>query len=124
MKKWTALLLTAAMTAALLGGCANKTASSSGNASNSSTPPNSQSSTESSDSSEWTPDGPITIVVGMAAGGGIDTMARTMAAGIGEYLGVDVIVENMPGSSSGLAADYVTEQPAVGYSIFACSSSI
>lgn len=73
---------------------------------------------------EWTPDGPITIVVGMKEGGGIDTMARTMATGISEYLGVDVIVENMPGSSSGLAADYIVEQPADGYKLFACSSSI
>jgi len=73
---------------------------------------------------EWVPEGPITIVVGMKEGGGIDTMARTMATGIGEYLGVDIIVENMPGSSSGLAADYIVEQPADGYKLFACSSSI
>ena len=79
--------------------------------------------TEASDA-EWKPDKPIKIIVGMKEGGGIDTMARTMAPGISEYFGVDVVVENMPGSSSGIAADYIVEQPADGYTIFACSSSI
>ena len=73
---------------------------------------------------EWVPDDTITIIVGMAPGGGIDTMARTIAPAMSEYLGVPVIVENMPGASSGVAADYIAKHDADGYNLFACSSSI
>ena len=72
----------------------------------------------------WRPDRPVTVIVGMAAGGGIDAMARTMAAGLSEYLGVSVVVENMPGSSSGIAAEYVAKAAPDGLTVFACSSSI
>lgn len=72
---------------------------------------------------EWVPDKTITFVVGLNPGGGIDTMARTIQPAVSEYLGVDIIVENMVGSSTGIAAEYVMSQPADGYTIFACSSS-
>lgn len=123
MKKWMSLLLAAAMVLSLLVGCGNNQTTNNGSQSNNESG-NSQTDEGGDQDTEWTPDGPITIVVGMAAGGGIDAMARTMATGISEYLGVDVIVENMPGSSSGLAADYIVEQPADGMKLFACSSSI
>ncbi|MDD4573579.1 MAG: tripartite tricarboxylate transporter substrate binding protein [Sphaerochaeta sp.] len=51
-------------------------------------------------------------------------MARTIAPAFEEYLGVSVIVENMPGASSGVAAEYVAKQKADGYTLFACSSSM
>lgn len=76
------------------------------------------------ENAEWVPNKTITIIVGMAPGGGIDTMARTIAPAMGEYLGCQVIVENMPGASSGVAADYIARNKADGYNIFACSSSI
>lgn len=72
----------------------------------------------------WRPDRPVTVIVGMGAGGGIDAMARTMAPALAEYLGVSVVVENMPGSSSGIAAEYITKKDPDGLTIFACSSSI
>lgn len=72
----------------------------------------------------WKPERPITMVVGFNPGGGIDAMARTLAPAMEEYLGVSVVVENMPGSSSGVAAEYVQNQAADGYTIFACSSSV
>ncbi len=81
-------------------------------------------SSEPAASEEWVPDKTITLVVGNAAGGGIDTMARTLAPALEEYLGVSVVVENMPGASSGVAAEYVMGQPKDGYTLFACSSSI
>lgn len=73
---------------------------------------------------DWKPDGPITIVLGFSAGGGIDIMCRTAAPLIGEYLGCDVIVQNMPGSSSGIATDYVLNQKADGKTILGTSSSM
>lgn len=73
---------------------------------------------------EWIPTEPITIYLGFSAGGGIDAMCRTAAPFISEYLGVDVMVVNMPGASSGIATDYVLSQPADGYSILGTSSSM
>lgn len=73
---------------------------------------------------DWTPDGPITIVLGFSAGGGIDVMCRTVAPFLGEYLGCDVIVQNMPGSSSGIATDYVLDQAPDGQTILGTSSSM
>ena len=77
-----------------------------------------------SENGEWTPKSPITIILGFSAGGGIDVMCRTVAPFLGEYLGVDVIVQNMPGSSSGIATDYVLDQPADGQTILGTSSSM
>lgn len=73
---------------------------------------------------EWKPSQTIRIYLGFSAGGGIDAMCRTAAPAMAEYLGVDVIVENMPGASSGIATDYVHSQPADGYSILGTSSSM
>ena len=75
-------------------------------------------SSEPAASEEWVPDKTITLVVGNAAGGGIDTMARTLAPALEEYLGVSVVVENMPGASSGVAAEYVMGQPKDGFTLF------
>lgn len=73
---------------------------------------------------EWQPEGTIRIILGFSAGGGIDVMCRTAAPALGEYLGCDVIVENMPGASSGIATDYVMDQPADGMTILGTSSSM
>lgn len=73
---------------------------------------------------DWKPEGPITIVLGFSAGGGIDVMCRTAAPLLGEYLGCNVIVQNMPGSSSGIATDFVLDQPANGLTILGTSSSM
>ncbi len=51
----------------------------------------------------------IRIIVGSAAGGGYDTYARTIARHIGKYIpgNPNVIVENMPGAGSLIAANHV-----------------
>ena len=71
----------------------------------------------------WVPERPITMVVGFGAGGGVDTMARVLAEVMGEELGVEVVVQNMPGAGSGSAAEYVMGQEADGYTILAVSSA-
>lgn len=73
---------------------------------------------------EWKPDRPITIMVGFNPGGGIDAMARSLAPALEKVLGVSVIVENMPGSASGVAAEYVVNKDPDGLTLFGCSSSI
>ena len=56
-------------------------------------------------SPEWPAGRPIRILVGSAAGGGTDAMARAVADRLGPALKVPVVVENRPGASNTLAAD-------------------
>lgn len=60
---------------------------------------------------------PIRWVVGFAAGGTTDILARTIGEKLAGTLGVPVIVENKPGAGGGLAAEYTAKQPADGYTI-------
>ncbi len=76
-----------------------------------------------SQAEKW-PTRPITIVIGFAPGGGMDVMARALAPEMAKKLGVEVVVQNMPGAGSGTAADYLIKQPADGYTIFAPSSAV
>jgi len=52
---------------------------------------------------------PVRILVGAPAGGSTDTIARTLAAGMGPLLGRPVIVENRPGAGGNIAADAVAK---------------
>jgi tripartite-type tricarboxylate transporter receptor subunit TctC len=54
----------------------------------------------------------LTVVVGLAAGGGTDAVARLLQHPLQEALGQTVIVENKPGASGLIAADYVARAPA------------
>jgi len=51
------------------------------------------------------PDRPLRILVGFAAGGTVDTIARILANALGPILGQQVIVENKPGGSGSIAAN-------------------
>ena len=51
------------------------------------------------------PSRPITIVVSLAAGSGMDTAARTYAEKLSQALGASVIVENKPGAATTLAGN-------------------
>src|SRR6185312_1636500 len=68
------------------------------------------------------PTKPIRMVVGFAAGGGNDIFARLVGAKLGEILGQQVIVENKPGAAGRLSAEYVSHQPADGYSLLVGAS--
>lgn len=63
------------------------------------------------------PDRPIRFLVGFAAGGGGDIMARMVGQKLGEALGQQVIVENRPGASGNIAAEAVARAPANGYTV-------
>lgn len=51
----------------------------------------------------------IEWVVGYAAGGGSDTVARTVAEAMSKTLGQAIIVNNKPGAATNIAADYVAK---------------
>ncbi len=69
------------------------------------------------------PNGPVTIVVGYGAGGGTDTVVRSLAKPLGEALGVTVLVQNAPGAGGGVAASKVAAAAADGQTIVATTSS-
>ena len=70
------------------------------------------------------PNRPIRFLVGYAAGGGVDTMARIVAQRLGTALGQSVIVENRGGAASMIAADVVAKAPADGYTLMYGESAL
>src|SRR5579862_8717493 len=68
------------------------------------------------------PTKPIKLVVGFAAGGGNDIFARIVGAKLADLLGQQVVVENKPGAGGRLSAEYVSNQPADGYSLLVGAS--
>lgn len=54
------------------------------------------------------------IVVGFAAGGPTDILARVLGARLGERLGQQVVVENRTGASGNIASETVAHAPADG----------
>jgi tripartite-type tricarboxylate transporter receptor subunit TctC len=59
----------------------------------------------------------IRIIVGYAAGGGTDVVARVVGEKLAERLGQPVVIENRPGGGARLAVEYVATQPGDGYTI-------
>jgi tripartite-type tricarboxylate transporter receptor subunit TctC len=64
------------------------------------------------------PQGPIRIVVGFGASSTADTVARVVAKYMSDHTGQPVIVENRPGNSSMIAAEYVARAPDDGRTLF------
>src|SRR3954454_25383182 len=60
---------------------------------------------------------PVRLIVGLAAGGGQDIVARLMGQWLSERLGRQFIVENRPGASGNLALEAVANAPADGHTL-------
>jgi tripartite-type tricarboxylate transporter receptor subunit TctC len=60
------------------------------------------------------PTAPIHIIVGFSPGGGTDILARVIAQKLSAMWSTQVLVENKPGATGVIAADYVAKQPADG----------
>jgi tripartite-type tricarboxylate transporter receptor subunit TctC len=70
---------------------------------------------------DW-PTRPVTMVVPFAAGGGADLLGRIIAPGMSEFLGEQVIVENV-GGAGGVTGSYrVVKAPPDGYQFVLGSS--
>ena len=59
----------------------------------------------------------MTMVVGVAAGGPTDTIARVIADGMRVSLGQPVVIENVTGAAGSIAVGRVVRAPPDGYTI-------
>ena len=69
------------------------------------------------------PTRPVTIVVPLAAGSGMDALVRLYAEKLQVALGKPVVVDNRPGAALMLAAAAVATAPADGYTLLVSTSS-
>lgn len=60
---------------------------------------------------------PIRIILPYGTGGGSDTVSRLLADKLTRNLGVSVVVENRPGASGIIGADFVAKSPPDGYTV-------
>jgi tripartite-type tricarboxylate transporter receptor subunit TctC len=64
------------------------------------------------------PNKPVKLVVGYAAGGATDVIARLLAVRLGEQMGQNFLVENRSGANSNVGAEQVARAPADGYTLY------
>ena len=69
------------------------------------------------------PTRPITIVVTLAAGTGMDVIARLYADKLSQSLGKPVVIENKPGASTMLGTAAVANAPPDGYTLLVATSA-
>ena len=70
------------------------------------------------------PDRAVRIVVPVAAGGGIDVMARMLGQKLSERLGQQFVVENRAGAAGVIGSKAVVVAPADGYTLLYTPSSL
>jgi tripartite-type tricarboxylate transporter receptor subunit TctC len=70
------------------------------------------------------PDHVVRIIVPVAAGGGVDVMARLLAQKLGERWHEQFVVENRPGAAGIIGSKAVIAAPADGYTLLYTPSSL
>ena len=63
------------------------------------------------------PTRPVRLVVGLAAGGGVDIFARLIGQWLSEHLGQPFIIDNRPGASTNIATELVAKSAPDGYTL-------
>ena len=74
--------------------------------------------------SAWPTRGPVRLVAQFPPGGLVDTVSRLMAPHLSQALGQSVIVENRAGAGGLVGTDYVSKQPADGYTLLVSHASV
>jgi tripartite-type tricarboxylate transporter receptor subunit TctC len=69
------------------------------------------------------PQKPVHIVVPFPPGGGADTLARILAPRLMQIWGHPVVIENKPGASGHIGADYVAKSAADGHTLVMASTA-
>ncbi len=69
------------------------------------------------------PSKPVRLIVGVAAGGANDTVARLVAQALSERLGQPFVVENRPGAGGNLGLEAVVNAPPDGYTLLFATSA-
>jgi tripartite-type tricarboxylate transporter receptor subunit TctC len=69
------------------------------------------------------PQRPIRIVLGVAPGGGQDTVARAMAPRLSKALDANIVIDNRPGGSGAIGAELVRRAAADGHTLLMVSAS-
>jgi tripartite-type tricarboxylate transporter receptor subunit TctC len=70
------------------------------------------------------PTQPIKLIVPFSPGGGTDTFARVVSAGMQPSLGQNIIVENKPGAGGNIGADQVAKSKPDGYTLLLAQDSL
>jgi len=70
------------------------------------------------------PTRPIRLIVGFAPGGGVDINARMLAPKLSEYLGQQVVVENVPGAGTNIANERVAKSAADGHTLLINTAAV
>ncbi len=74
--------------------------------------------------STWPSRGPVKLVAQFPPGGLVDTVSRMMAPHLSQALGQTVVVENRAGAGGLVGTDYVSKQPADGYTLLVSHASV
>ncbi len=69
------------------------------------------------------PNRPIRLLLGVAAGGGQDTIARAMAPKVSNILGANIVMDNRPGAGGDIAMGVAMQASSDGYTLLMISSS-
>jgi tripartite-type tricarboxylate transporter receptor subunit TctC len=65
----------------------------------------------------------VRLIVGFAAGGGTDILARLMGQWLSERLGRPFVIENRPGAGTNIATEAVVRAPADGYTLLLANAT-
>src|SRR5256712_5001507 len=69
------------------------------------------------------PTRPVRLIVGFAAGGGADIVARLIGQWLSERRGQSFVIENRPGAGSNIATEAVVRAPPDGYTLLLVHAS-